>query len=131
MSDIQQPETVTEANTPPTASDKGGCAALTGSEVKCKCADCGKEITYCTIQLCDDCYNYRSDESAWNEDSEETCDCCGGEGVIEYADHPEVWGEDCPSYQNHLLPCPECRRREERQKANPPNAPHEPHAKNL
>jgi hypothetical protein len=38
----------------------------------------------------------------------ETCDCCGGEGVIEYADHPEVWGEDCPSYKNHLLPCPEC-----------------------
>lgn len=60
----------------------------------------------------------------WDEENEETCDMCGGEGVIEYADYPEVWGEDCPSYQNHLLPCPECRRREmaERRKANPPNS---------
>jgi hypothetical protein len=56
-------------------------------------------------------------------DDEDTCEMCGGDGVIEYLDHPEVWGEDCPSYQNHLLPCPECRRRElaERRKANPPN----------
>lgn len=61
-------------------------------------------------------------EDYW--DDEETCDMCGGDGVIEYLDHPEVWGEDCPSYQNHLLPCPECRRRElaERRKANPPNS---------
>ena len=60
-------------------------------------------------------------EEYW--DDEETCEMCGGDGVIEYLDHPEVWGEDCPSYQNHLLPCPECRRRElaERRKANPPN----------
>lgn len=41
-------------------------------------------------------------------DDEDTCECCGGDGVIEYAEHPEVWGEDNPSYQNHLLPCPEC-----------------------
>jgi alpha-D-ribose 1-methylphosphonate 5-phosphate C-P lyase len=60
-------------------------------------------------------------EEYW--DNEDVCEMCGGDGVIEYLDHPEVWGEDCPSYQNHLLPCPECRRRElaERRKANPPN----------
>lgn len=60
-------------------------------------------------------------EEYW--DDVERCEMCGGDGVIEYFDHPEVWGEDCPSYQNHLLPCPECRRRElaERRKANPPN----------
>lgn len=60
-------------------------------------------------------------EEYW--DDEDVCEMCGGDGVIEYLDHPEVWGEDCPSYQNHLLPCPECRRRElaERRKANPPN----------
>ena len=58
-------------------------------------------------------------EQYWDE--EETCEMCGGDGVIEYLDHAEVWGEDCPSDQNHLLPCPECRRRElaERSKANP------------
>ena len=94
-----------------------------GSEVgKCKCADCGKEIIYCTIQLCDDCYNYRSDTAAQDEDDNEVCDRCGGDGFIEYADAgPSEWGEDCPSEMNHLIPCPECRRREEVQKANPQN----------
>jgi hypothetical protein len=28
--------------------------------------------------------------------------------VVEYIDHPEVWGEDCPSEMNHLVPCSEC-----------------------
>lgn len=36
------------------------------------------------------------------------CDCCGGDGVVEYIDHPGLWGEDCPSRVNHLLTCPEC-----------------------
>ena len=45
-------------------------------------------------------------------DDQDTCECCGGDGVVEYLDHPETWGEDCPSYQNHLVPCPECARRE-------------------
>lgn len=37
-----------------------------------------------------------------------TCDCCGGEGIVEYMDVPEVWGEDCPSEENHLVNCPHC-----------------------
>ena len=45
-------------------------------------------------------------------DDQETCECCGGDGFVEYLDHPETWGEDCPSYENHLVPCPECARRE-------------------
>ena len=38
------------------------------------------------------------------------CGSCGGEGLVEYIDTPELWGEDCPSEVNHLEPCPECRR---------------------
>jgi hypothetical protein len=41
----------------------------------------------------------------------DVCDCCGGDGVVEYIDHFEVWGEDCPIELNHLVPCPECNRR--------------------
>lgn len=36
------------------------------------------------------------------------CDQCGGDGMCEYMDTPEVWGEDCPSEVNHLVTCPEC-----------------------
>lgn len=37
------------------------------------------------------------------------CGRCGGEGFIEYADgDPSDWGEDCPSEENHLIPCREC-----------------------
>ena len=74
----------------------------------------------CAPALCSADFDYYPEEY-W--DDEETCDMCGGDGMIEYLDHPEVWGEDCPSDQNHLLPCPECWRRDlaERRKANPPN----------
>lgn len=36
------------------------------------------------------------------------CELCGGEGVREYNDAPEEWGEDCPSEVNHLIPCRGC-----------------------
>jgi hypothetical protein len=40
----------------------------------------------------------------------ECCGTCGGEGMIEYMEGgPEVWGEDCPSEENHLVTCPNCR----------------------
>jgi hypothetical protein len=43
-------------------------------------------------------------------ESEPSCCTCGGEGFIEYNDGgPEVWGEDCPSEENHLVTCPNCR----------------------
>lgn len=39
----------------------------------------------------------------------DTCERCGGEGFIEYAEAgPDVWGEDCPSEVNHLVTCPDC-----------------------
>lgn len=51
-------------------------------------------------------------QDRYDEDHEfERCEMCGGDGVIEYMEHPEVWHEDCPSFQNHLLTCPECRGR--------------------
>lgn len=46
------------------------------------------------------------DQDAWD------CPSCGGEGSVEYMDHPEVWGEDCPSEANHLVACPECPKNE-------------------
>jgi len=36
------------------------------------------------------------------------CQRCGGDGVVEYTESPDLWGEDSPSEENHLLPCPEC-----------------------
>lgn len=51
----------------------------------------------------DDYYDYSiEDEMQWE------CDLCHGEGFVEYLDCPAVWGEDCPSLQNHLVACPEC-----------------------
>lgn len=38
----------------------------------------------------------------------EECELCGGEGVREYEDAPDEWGEDCPSEPNHLIPCRGC-----------------------
>lgn len=53
-------------------------------------------------------YGDWDDESARNEDRE-TCDRCGGDGSIEYAEAgPSEWGEDCPSEVNHLIECPDC-----------------------
>jgi hypothetical protein len=37
------------------------------------------------------------------------CSRCGGNGFIELVDAPELWGEDCLSEENRLIPCPECR----------------------
>ena len=39
------------------------------------------------------------------------CERCGDEGSVEYMDSPDLWGEDCPSEENHLELCPECRGR--------------------
>lgn len=36
------------------------------------------------------------------------CRTCGGDGVAEYLDCPEAWGEDTPSLANHLITCPNC-----------------------
>lgn len=44
-------------------------------------------------------------------DMDDTCYRCGGDGVLEYMDAPETWGEDSPSEDNHLVTCPECRGR--------------------
>lgn len=38
----------------------------------------------------------------------ERCERCGGEGLLEYIDAPDTWGEDCPSEVNHLIECPDC-----------------------
>lgn len=45
----------------------------------------------------------RYDQDAWE------CELCGGDGVREYNDAPDEWGEDCPSALNHLIPCRGCR----------------------
>jgi PRTRC genetic system protein A len=37
------------------------------------------------------------------------CDRCGGDGFVEYMDAPDTWGEDCPSEENHLVTCQDCR----------------------
>jgi hypothetical protein len=42
-------------------------------------------------------------------DEDGICPWCGGDGIAEYLDCPEVWGEDCPSEPNHLIVCPQCR----------------------
>ena len=46
----------------------------------------------------------------WNTHDREDWECsrCGGDGFVEYIESPDLWGEDCPSEVNHLLPCPEC-----------------------
>lgn len=49
-----------------------------------------------------DAFYQQFDDDAWQ------CDRCGGGGVVEYDDAPEEWGEDCPSLQNHLIPCRQC-----------------------
>lgn len=38
------------------------------------------------------------------------CPDCGGDGRVEWADHPELWGEDCTGLENHLVACPGCPR---------------------
>ena len=36
------------------------------------------------------------------------CEHCGGEGDVDYFDHPELWDEDCPSQVDDLHTCPSC-----------------------
>lgn len=36
------------------------------------------------------------------------CVRCGGDGVVELHDAPDLWGEDALSEENELVPCPEC-----------------------
>jgi hypothetical protein len=43
-------------------------------------------------------------------EDEPSCPSCGGEGMMEYDDAgPSAWGEDCPSEENHMVVCPNCR----------------------
>jgi hypothetical protein len=52
---------------------------------------------------------YLPDDYEFGEDGpDDCCPDCGGEGIGEYIDHPEAWGEDCPSEVNHLITCPNC-----------------------
>lgn len=39
----------------------------------------------------------------------DTCDRCGGDGMIELHDAPELWGEDCCSEANRVITCPDCK----------------------
>lgn len=49
------------------------------------------------------------EDDDWDTEPRDTCERCGGEGSIEYAEAgPDVWGEDCPSEVNHLVECPDC-----------------------
>jgi protein gp37 len=36
------------------------------------------------------------------------CYQCDGGGTVEYQDHPELWGEDVMSEENHPVTCPGC-----------------------
>lgn len=51
------------------------------------------------------------DEPDYDEgpDDEASCPWCGGDGVAEYLECPEAWGEDCPSEENHIITCPQCK----------------------
>jgi hypothetical protein len=62
--------------------------------------------------MSDERRGYFDDEGWYGDDcndfGDDRCETCGGEGFVEYIEHPELWGEDCPSLKNHLLTCPEC-----------------------
>lgn len=54
------------------------------------------------------------DTDSWDYDNdgedEPCCPECGGDGMVEYLEAgPTVWGEDCPSEENHLVTCPNCK----------------------
>jgi hypothetical protein len=40
------------------------------------------------------------------DDDEPPCDRCGGDGVVELIDEPDLWAEDCFVEENRLIPCP-------------------------
>ena len=44
-----------------------------------------------------------------HEGNLDPCDRCGGDGMIELHDAPEMWGEDCCSEENRLMTCPDCK----------------------
>lgn len=48
------------------------------------------------------------DDEWADRDLPESCERCGGAGHLEYLEADELWGEDCPSEVNHLVPCPTC-----------------------
>ena len=51
-----------------------------------------------------------AEDDFWDGETEPTCPSCGGEGMVEYLDAgPSAWGEDCPSEENHMVRCPNCR----------------------
>jgi hypothetical protein len=52
--------------------------------------------------------DFIDDDAYMPLDPGDYCPTCGGEGVAEYNDCPEAWGEDCPSEANHLITCPNC-----------------------
>lgn len=81
-------------------------AAPAGSTARV-CAQCDDilkpEYPYAVCERCDLQNMVEADDDC------DVCDRCGGDGVIEYLDAgPSVWGEDCPSEMNHLIPCPQC-----------------------
>jgi len=69
----------------------------------CWCAPC---VTNRELDMLygDDCDNDGGDD----ESMDCTCDQCGGDGVVELEDTPELWGEDCFSEENRLVTCPSC-----------------------
>lgn len=52
--------------------------------------------------------DHLDDYDDFDDDGRDLCERCGGEGLVEYAESPDVWGEDCPSLVNHLVTCPLC-----------------------
>lgn len=36
------------------------------------------------------------------------CPTCGGDGAVEYNDHPETWDGDTPDLKNHFTTCRNC-----------------------
>src|SRR5688572_5387398 len=87
-----------------------------------ECPDCGMQC-HCGgdiddlllnveryVNRCTHCEDDRFDDYDDFDEDDDRCDRCCGEGFIEYIDGgPEVWGEDCPSEENHLVSCPRCR----------------------
>lgn len=70
------------------------------------CNVCGRELKRqdeLAAGMCAVCANEEID------DDPARCPTCGGDGTAEYYDCPESWGEDCPSEENHLIVCPNCR----------------------
>lgn len=48
------------------------------------------------------------DDGGYDDPTDCTCDQCGGDGVVELQETPELWGEDCFCEQNRLVTCPSC-----------------------